>query len=155
VDALPDVELSGEVATIPPFAQTQSGVVSYRVTISVDVPSGVQLLEGMSAIADIMVYEANDILLVPNEAITGSMSGRGIVMVMVNDQPEARMVTLGESDYQWTEVVDGLQEGDLVIVETATEIQVSRDILLQFLEDNFAVPPGGFPGGGFPGCGFR
>ena len=141
-DALPDVELAGEVATIPPFGDVRSGVVSYPVTISVDVPPGVQLLEGMSAIADIVVHEVNDVLLVPNEAIGGSMSGRGIVMVMVNDQPEARMVTLGESDYEWTEVVDGLHEGELVLVETATEIQVP--------EDDFPVPSGGFPGGGFP-----
>jgi len=145
VDALPDVELSGEVATVPPFGEVRSGVVSYSVTISVVAPSGVQLLEGMSAIADIVVYEVNDILLVPNEAIEGSMSGRGIVMVMVNDQPEARMVTLGESDYQWTEVVEGLQEGDLVIIELATEGEAP--------EDSFPVPPSGFPGGGIPGGG--
>jgi len=119
--------------------------VSYPITISVTVPSDVQLLEGMSAIADIVVEEANNVLVVPSEAITGSMSGRGIVMVMVNDQAEARMVTLGESDYQYTEVVEGLQEGDLVIIELATEGEAP--------EDGFPVPPSGFPGGGMPGGG--
>ena len=51
LDAIPDLELSGNVSSISASAQSQSGVVSYPITISLATPEDAHLLEGMSATA--------------------------------------------------------------------------------------------------------
>jgi hypothetical protein len=40
------------------------------------------------------------------------------VQVMNNGVPEQRQVTVGLSDYQYTEIKDGLEEGDQVIISS-------------------------------------
>jgi len=148
LDAISDTELSGNVSSLSAFAQSQSGVVSYPITISLDVPEGIQLLEGMSATATIEIELASDALLVPSSAITGT-GDRSIVMVMVDGQPQPRMVTLGATDGVQTEVVTGLGEGDEVIVEVGT---ATGDSSSQEMQEEF-MGPGGFTmpddGGGF------
>ena len=137
LDALPDLDLTGEVSTISAVARAQSGVVTYPVTIKLTVPSGVQLMEGMSATATIVVEEANNVLLIPDQAIWGSFDNP-MVNVMVNEEITPRAVELGISDGYYTEVVDGLQEGDMVVVEVAATSTQQR-----------------FPGGMMPRIGFQ
>lgn len=154
LDALPDLELPGNVSSISAFAQSQSGVVSYPITISLATPDGVQLREGMSATAAIEIELASNALLVPSSAIGGT-GNRAMIMVMVDGQPEPRMVTLGATDGVQTEVVTGLEEGDEVIMEAAIGGTSGEDS-----PEGFQTPPGGFfpggdggdrPGGFFPG----
>jgi HlyD family secretion protein len=83
LSSLSDMELSGEVSAISSTSKTQSGVVTYTVTIRVTPPSGVQVREGMSATADIVVEEVTNVLLVPTQAITGT-TNNPTVQVMVN-----------------------------------------------------------------------
>ncbi|HEY91163.1 MAG TPA: efflux RND transporter periplasmic adaptor subunit, partial [Dehalococcoidia bacterium] len=90
-----------------------------RMTIRLTVPSGVELREGMSATASIIVERATDALLVPNQAISGSFE-EPVVTVMVNDETQQRTVTLGISDGLWTEVIAGLTANDIVVVPTTT-----------------------------------
>ena len=118
LDALPEIELSGEVSSISTVAKTQSGVVTYPITIKVDVPAGVQLMEGMSAVATIVVQQVNNALLVPNQAISGSFDNP-VVNVMVNEEIRQRAITLGLSDGLWTEVITGLEATDMVVVQVA------------------------------------
>jgi len=118
LDALPELKLSGNVTGISAFAQSQSGVVSYPITVSLTIPGGTRLLQGMSATAAIKVDLATNALLVPNGAIVGT-SDRPAVMVMMDGQPQPRMVTLGATDGVRTEVVTGLKAGDVVMVIVA------------------------------------
>lgn len=143
LDALPELELSGNVTGISAFAQSQSGVVSYPITVSLTIPEGTRLLQGMSATAAIKIELATNALLVPNGAIGGA-SDRPVVMVMANGQPQPRMVTLGATDGVRTEVVTGLKEGDAVIVIVATGSTSPGQTPQGFR------PPEGFigPGGG-------
>jgi HlyD family secretion protein len=143
LDALPNDEFSGEVSTISPLGSSQSGVVSYPVTIKLTDPSGVQLREGMSATATITVQLATNVLLVPTKAISGSSSTNPTVTVMVNGTPEVRSVKLGESNDEYTEVVSGLSAGDMVVVTSSTSSSSSSS----------SGTLGGFTGGGLPGGG--
>ncbi|MDY6892317.1 MAG: HlyD family efflux transporter periplasmic adaptor subunit [Chloroflexota bacterium] len=143
LDALSDIQLSGEVVRLSAFAEVKSGIVQYPVTISLTVPSDIQLREGMSATAEIVVQAVSDVLLVPNDAISGT-TDNSRVTVLVDGQPQVRAVSLGTSDYQWTEVVEGLQEGDVVIVEVAATGATESVIT----GGGPMMPGGGFPGGG-------
>jgi HlyD family secretion protein len=117
VDALPDVEFEGEVLTISPVAKEEVGVILYEVKIGFNVPEGSGLKVGMSAEADIVIAERNDVLLVPDRAITKDSEGNPVVMVVVNEQTEERPVVIGISDGFDTEIVSGLSEGEVVVVE--------------------------------------
>jgi len=141
LDALSGTEFSGEVSSISTFANSQSGVVSYPVTIKLTVPSGVQLRQGMSATATITTQEVDNVLLVPATAISSS-STNPTVTVMVNGVPEVRAVKVGQSNSQYIEIVSGLNAGDEVVVTSAASSSSSSG------------SQGGFPGGGFPGGGF-
>ena len=115
VDALPNVDFEGEVTSISPLSIEAAGVVLYEVKISLDVSGDSSLKPGMSAEADIVINERNNVLLVPNRAITKDSQGNSVVQVMVNEQIEERVVVTGLSDGFDTEITDGLTEGEEVV----------------------------------------
>jgi HlyD family secretion protein len=117
IDALPAVLLEGEVTAISTLSMEMGGVVLYEVTTSFDVPEDVGLKAGMSATADIIINERSNILLVPSRAITQDSQGNPIVKVVVNEETEERPVVTGISDGFDTEIIDGLNEGEVVVVE--------------------------------------
>ncbi|MBA7640432.1 hypothetical protein ES703_48097 [subsurface metagenome] len=68
----------------------------------------------------ILVDERTDVLLVPNSAIT-SQEGKMYVQVMSPDgTSKERAIQTGISDWQFTEVTDGLSEGEQVVVPQGT-----------------------------------
>ncbi len=93
-------------------------MVVYEVKISFDVPEDYGLKAGMSASADIVIDERSNILLVPSRAITQDSQGNPVVKVVFNEQIEERPVVTGISDGFDTEIVSGLSEGDVVVIET-------------------------------------
>ena len=125
LDALPDVKFEGRVIFISPLPTVESGVVQYSVTIGFDVPAGYELKAGMSATADIVFSERNDVLLVPNRAIVPDSAGNPLVKVMVSGQIQERPVVIGISDGFQTEIVDGLNEGEVVLIEKQTKPESS------------------------------
>ena len=118
VDALPALLLEGEVTSISTLSIEMGGLVLYEVTIGFDVPQGYNLKIGMSAIADIILEGRSNVLLVPNRAITQDSQGNPVMKVMVNEEIEERPVVTGISDGFNTEIVSGLSEGDVVVIET-------------------------------------
>lgn len=117
VDALPDVQLEGRITSISPLPIVEAGVVLYSVKIGFDVPQGSGLRVGMSATADIIINERSSVLLVPDRAIKQDSQGNPVVLVMVNEQIEARSVVIGISDGFQTEIIDGLDEGEILVIE--------------------------------------
>ena len=117
VDALPTLQLEGKVTSISTLSIETGGVVLYEVTIGFDVPPGSGLRIGMSATADIIINEASNVLLVPSRAITEDSEGNPVVKVIVNEEIEERQVITGISDGFDTEIVDGLNEGEVVLAE--------------------------------------
>jgi len=115
VDALPALQLDGEVISISLLPEVEEGVVLYEVKIGFDVPEGSGLRAGMSATADIVIDERSDVLLVPDRAIKQDSLGNTVVSVMVNGQLQERPVVIGISDGYQTEIVDGLDEGEVVL----------------------------------------
>ena len=128
LDAISNLQLSGELSAISSIATVRSGIVSYPVTIEVTLPSGVELREGMSATASIVVEQKDAVLVVPNQAIRGTVS-KPMVMVMADGKAEERQVKLGISNNLQTEVVEGLKQGDVVVIQstsTTTTTTTSR-----------------------------
>jgi len=77
---------------------------------------------GMTATADIVVDEARDVVLVPNWAIRRDRdTGQAFVGILKNGQIEDIQVELGLRNDQFSEVKSGVNEGDVVAVNTARE----------------------------------
>jgi len=95
----------------------------------------IQLREGLTVTVSIVTAEATDALLVPNGAIL-TRGPQNYVQVMSSDGTiEDRTITTGISDWQYTEVTDGLSEGEQVLIpEGATTAETTTQ-------------QGGFPGG--------
>jgi len=68
VDAFPDREFEGRVSQVRQQGVAESGVVSYTVVVEADNP-GRQLLPGMTANAEIVLEQRDNVLRVPNTAL--------------------------------------------------------------------------------------
>ncbi len=123
LDALDDTVVLGRVADIAPIAAEGGlGVVTYQVTINID-PGDVELRPGMTANASIVVREVEEVLIVPNWAIRLDRdSGNAFVKRLRGDgSVEEVVVETGLRNEQVSEVVGGLNEGDIVVVTDERE----------------------------------
>jgi len=115
VDALPDETISGHVKRIAPAASHVGGVIVYEVTIvlgDTDLP----LRAGMSATASIVFERLVDVLLVPNWAIRIDRdTGRTFVNLVRQATVEENEVEIGVRGEDVSQVLSGLQEGDVVV----------------------------------------
>jgi len=132
-DAMQELSLPAEVTHIAPTATIQSGVVNYEVKVELQsleaveqeqmpttIPEDFQLREGLTVTVNIVVAQRNDVLLVPNGAIT-TQAWQTYVQVMSPDGViEERSITTGIRNWQYTEVTDGLSEGEKVIMAQET-----------------------------------
>jgi HlyD family secretion protein len=72
-----------------------------------------------------------------------------VVLVLVNGQWTPRRVTLGIGNYDQTEVLSGLQQGDRVALVSEIRVQASRDSSLSRIQSRSGLP--GMGGGGTKG----
>ena len=100
--------------------QTPQGQEGQQRRTSATIPQNFQLRQGLTVTVSIIVQEKNDVLLVPNGAII-TQGRQSHVQVMSPDGTiEERTITTGISNWQYTEITDGLSEGEKVIVPQAT-----------------------------------
>jgi HlyD family secretion protein len=125
LEAWPELEFEAEVASIAPQAKNIAGTVTYEVWLSVDWGSdpdagGIPILTGMTANADLITGSRENVLLVPNQAITADRDEGTYYVYRVSgeDVREVR-VTIGLRDRTHTEITSGLQEGDEVVIDYA------------------------------------
>jgi HlyD family secretion protein len=123
-DALPNQTFVGHVISIDPSLVSVSNVtaVSSMVQLDADSFSKPQNLPvGLSASAEIISDQAQNVLLIPVEALHELSPGSYAVFVMENGTPVLKTVEVGLMDYTSAEIKSGLNEGDVVttgIVET-------------------------------------
>ena len=78
-------------------------------------PEAFQLRDGLTVTVSLLVNGRSDVLLVPNEAIT-YQEGKTYAHVLQDGVIEPCLITTGVSNCQYTEVTNGLNEGQQVIV---------------------------------------
>lgn len=121
LDALPGLALEGTIDYISDLPSAQTGVIVYDTRITFTVPEGQGLRIGMSASADIVIAERKNVLLVPDRALSKNETGETVVTVRVDGKDQVQVVATGISDGLQTEITGGLQEGDTVVVERASQ----------------------------------
>lgn len=83
-------------------------------------PSNIQLKQGLSGTVSLILSQATAVLLVPNGAITKSGNQSTVNVITANNTIEKRTIQTGLSDYQNTQVTSGLNEGDKIQYSKAT-----------------------------------
>jgi len=115
LDAFPDDRLMGRVTRIDPLGKTMQGVVSYAAEIEV-LSTDVTLRPNMTATVDIVVARKEGVLVVPNRALRRDSGGRYYLEVLSDGKTKQRLVTPGLSSELLTEIENGLDEGEEVVV---------------------------------------
>jgi hypothetical protein len=127
-DALPDLTFPAKITLIAPLATIQQGVVNYKVTVELTStnpitasgspaasPTPVVLKDGFAAVVNIPVQKKDNILILPSRAI--SHQGQNyVVQLVVGTGTEIHIVKIGITDFQNTEIIQGLNLGDKVVL---------------------------------------
>lgn len=109
-----DDAAEGRVTAVGMVADTSSGTSSYPVTVTVEDPS-IPLPTGSSALLEIVLSTATDVVTVPTSAVSGE-DGRYTVRVRQGSGVSSEQVTLGVVGSTRVEITDGLEAGDEVVV---------------------------------------
>jgi len=166
-DAISDLTITGAVAEVDALGTVSQGVVTYAIKIVFDTQDE-RVKTAMSTSAAIVIDARSDTLLVPNSAVKaqGDMSyvelpgetDASIASVAsaagaVLDSPlERRVVEVGASNDEFTEVLIGLGEGDRVVSRTiqpsTTQTQITQSNSLRIPGVTGGGGGGGSRGGG-------
>jgi HlyD family secretion protein len=114
MDAFPNRTFPATVRRVAPYVldvERQARTVDIEAEID-DPEALAALLPGYSADVEVILANREDVLRVPSQAV---LEGDHVLM-LVDDKIEERTVEIGVSNWQHTEVVSGLEEGEVVIV---------------------------------------
>jgi len=75
-----------------------------------------QLRAGLTVTVSIIVDERSNVLLVPNGMITNQGRESYVQVLLPDSTTEERAIQTGISNWQYTEVTDGLNEGEQIVV---------------------------------------
>jgi len=114
VDAVGTAKMTGKVTSLDPVATIASGVPVYGIDVTIDLPNQ-SVKPGMSGTAQVILASSPNTLTVPNLAVK-TASGRRYLTVMKDGQPVDTDVTFGIGNDTVTEVLTGVQEGDVVVL---------------------------------------
>jgi HlyD family secretion protein len=123
-DAFPDDTFSGEVVHVDPALVTAGGVQMVRAVVQLDAASYAKprtIPIGANATVEVIGGRAENVLIVPVEALNEYTTGKYAVFKMVDGEPVFTPVEIGLMDYSFAEITAGLEQGDVVttgIVET-------------------------------------
>ncbi len=118
VETFKDRTFQGKVTQISPMGVERDNVTNFEVRVSIDNP-GNALKANMTANAEIVLEERSDVLLVPEAAISYDASRNASVEVLdASARNERRKVpvTVGISNGTRTQIVEGLKQGDRVVL---------------------------------------
>ncbi|MGZ3773845.1 MAG: efflux RND transporter periplasmic adaptor subunit [Pseudobdellovibrionaceae bacterium] len=115
LDAYPNQKIMATVDKIAFDAKTISSVTTYIVDVLPDRTPGF-MRSGMTANVTFQIESRKDVLLIPNEAIK-VQEGRTIVnMQGLDKKPIPQDIQVGISDGKNSEVLEGLQDGDTILI---------------------------------------
>ena len=128
LDVLDDKVFSGKVMEVAEYATADSNVVTVPVTIRMDEVSTL-FKPGFSASVEIIISSTENVLLVPVTSLTTTERGSAVLKVE-GDKGVITTVKTGISDSYYTEITEGLQKGDKIIVnnyQMNTKVQSDRN----------------------------
>jgi len=131
-DAIPDLSIAGVVSEIDTLGTVSQGVVTYNVKIALDTQDQ-RVKPNMSVSATIITAVKQNVLIAPSSAIKSSdnnnyveildpsLTGTSSAGVISKTPPRQQAVRIGLINDTAAEILSGLSEGDLMVVQTISE----------------------------------
>jgi HlyD family secretion protein len=116
-DAISDKTFNGVVTDIAMEGASSGGTVNFNVTAEITDPDA-RILPGMTATANIVVTQKDDVVMVPSSAIR-TLNNQQVVYVLRNNSILSVVVEIGDTDAEGTssEVLSGdIAVGDLIVL---------------------------------------
>lgn len=131
-EAFEGVNFPAKVTYVGSEAQISSGIVTIPIKLNLISPKSLQqsststrgqqleelmnkIIPGLSCEAEIVVMNKTNVMVVPTGAITYE-SGKAYVTVKNGNTTEKRQVSVGEKFSSGYEILDGLKEGEVIII---------------------------------------
>lgn len=162
VDAYPGEKFAGRIAQVAPVLDPATRTAQ----IEVEVPNpNARLKPGMYAKVDFVVEHKENTLVVPANAVVDLNGKKGVFLPDEGDIARFKAVTVGMSQPDQVEIVDGLMEGTRVVTTGAAALREGDRIVLLGANGRggrggrggnggrAGGAPGGAPGAGAPGAG--
>jgi len=115
VDTYMGTDFEGTVTAIYPKAEIQDNVVNYVATIAIGDLAGRELRPEMTTTVTIYLDRREDVPAVPTGALRREPDGMTVTLVE-DGRTSTRRVETGLSGGGYTEILEGLREGDRVVI---------------------------------------
>ena len=115
VGALPGTNITGKLVEIALKGFEQNNAVSFPVRIEVDVPAGVVMRSGYSAVARVEIDRRDDVLTLPERVVRFHEGEAFVQLPATSGARQEHEIQTGLSDGLTVEVVAGLTEGQEVL----------------------------------------
>lgn len=121
LDALPGRALPGHVKRVAPYVvavEKQARTVAVEVSLN-NAEDTKQLLVGYSADVEIVLDSHDNVLRIPTSTL---MEGNKVLLYLpATKKLEERAIKVGITNWEYTEVLDGLKQGDRIVVSLERE----------------------------------
>src|SRR3989344_520199 len=133
-DAVEGLSIAGAVAEIDAIGTVSQGVVTYNVKVGFDTQDD-RIKPGMSVSAAIITDMKQDVIMIPNAAVKlaggryfaemldGTISPQDAANqngIISQSSPRQQPVEIGLANESMTEILSGLEDGNIVVVRTIT-----------------------------------
>lgn len=128
-DAQKTKEYTGKVARVDSIGSNVGGVVKYNVYIELT-EDNTNLKSGMTGDIDIQTAQLDDVLTVPNSAVRPYKGGRAVRVIKKGQkEPEFIPVEIGLRGKERTQIIQGIDEGQEIIVSVKNEAKKNSGFL--------------------------
>ena len=140
--AMPSQGATGTVQ--PPTATT--GATSSETSSNSSSSQTITLKDGLSATVNVVIQKKDNILIIPSKAIT-RQGQNSTVQVVKDTTTETRIVKTGMTDGTYTEITEGLSEGEQVVYKLSSSTSSSSSTTRSNQQIGIPGVSGGPPGG--------
>ncbi len=123
IGALPDDSIQGLVYRISPKAKMEDNATLFDVEIKITKTGFEMLRAGYSANADIIIQGKEDILVIPERVVEFKEDTAFVEVQQADGEITKKTIETGLSDGLNIEVVEGLEEGDVLVERPPKEIE--------------------------------
>lgn len=130
LDAYRNTDFAGRVEYISPVVSINPDL-SRTLTVKVAIEQGIEkFIPGMSVDVTILVDEKNDVLFAPSETLIRER----FAYVVEGNRAVRREVVTGVGNWRTREILDGLEEGELLITSVAIK-ELGPGVKVQIVEE--------------------